>query len=66
MVSGVLGGFGAYLSIDPTVVRIIFVLLLLATGIFPGVFLYLLAVYFIPEGTTITPSHPVEDDAPAI
>lgn len=48
-VLGILAGIGEYFNIDPTVIRIIFLLLLLATGVFPFVFLYILGYYFIPK-----------------
>lgn len=46
---GVLAGIGEYFYIDPTVVRVIFLLLLLVTGIFPFVILYLLVYFLVPE-----------------
>jgi phage shock protein PspC (stress-responsive transcriptional regulator) len=45
MIAGVCGGLGAYLDIDPVVVRIFFVLLTLAGG---GVLIYLLLWILIP------------------
>jgi phage shock protein C len=61
LVSGVLGGLGQYLNLDPVAVRFLFIVLLVATGLFPGVLLYILAVFMIPEETVITPSRPVEE-----
>ncbi len=52
VLSGILGGIGEYYNIDPTIVRIGFVILLLATGFFPFGILYVIAYFFIPE------SHP--------
>jgi len=45
MIAGVCGGLGAYLDIDPTVVRLFFVLLALGGG---GVLVYLLLWIVIP------------------
>lgn len=61
MVSGVLGGLGAYFDADPVIFRLLFVLLLLATGVFPGILIYIAAVLIIPMETHITPSAPVEE-----
>ncbi len=47
--SGILGGIGEYYNIDPTIVRIGFVILLLATGFFPFGILYIVAYFLIPE-----------------
>jgi phage shock protein C len=49
MVSGVCGGLGAYLNLDSTVVRLLFVLLTLATGFAPGIVAYLILMIVIPE-----------------
>lgn len=53
MFAGVCGGLGDYLGMDPTVVRLIFVLLFFVTG--PGVLLaYLIMSLIVPsEPTTI-------------
>jgi phage shock protein C len=40
MIAGVAGGLGEYFNMDPTLVRLIFVLLALAGG--PGLILYLI------------------------
>src|SRR6478672_7446247 len=46
MIAGVCGGLGAYLNIDPVVVRLFFVLLTLCGG--GGVLIYLLLWIIIP------------------
>jgi phage shock protein C len=48
MISGVCGGVAEYLNLDPTVVRIIFVLLSLFTAGFPGLIFYIAAMLIIP------------------
>ncbi|MCI0537774.1 MAG: PspC domain-containing protein [Verrucomicrobiales bacterium] len=53
-VAGVLGGFAEYLDIDPTLLRVIYVLVTFFTGIVPGVFAYLVAWIVMseaPEGS---------------
>lgn len=45
---GVLGGFGEYFSVDPTLLRVLFVVLVLMTGLFPGVIAYLIAIHLMP------------------
>lgn len=44
---GVCGGLGEYLGLDPTVIRILWVLLCLLAG--GGVILYLVAAILIPR-----------------
>jgi len=47
--TGVMGGFGEYFNIDPTVLRVIFAFFVLVTGFFPGVVAYIIAIFLIPE-----------------
>jgi phage shock protein C len=48
MVTGVCGGLAKYMGMDPTVIRLIFVLLFFVTG--PGVLLaYFIMMMIVPE-----------------
>ena len=47
MIAGVCGGIAEYLEIDPTVVRIIFAILILTGGL--GAFGYLICLVLMPE-----------------
>jgi len=48
MIAGVCGGLAKYMGMDPTVIRLIFVLLFFVTG--PGVLLaYLIMMIIVPE-----------------
>jgi phage shock protein C len=48
MIAGVCAGLGEYLNIDPTVVRLLFILALFLTG--PGILIaYLIMAIIIPE-----------------
>lgn len=46
-ISGVCGGLGEYMNLDPTVVRLIWVLLFFFAGV--GILAYLIAALIIPE-----------------
>ena len=48
MLCGVCGGLGEYLGIDPTVVRLLVVLLSLSS-VGMGVIIYFVAAFIIPE-----------------
>ena len=48
-IAGVCGGLGEYLGLDPTVVRVIYVLLSIFSAGFPGVLLYIILWVLIPE-----------------
>jgi len=47
---GVCGGLGHYLGIDPTAVRVGYVLLSILSVAFPGILVYCLLWLLIPEG----------------
>ncbi len=46
--AGILGGLGEYFSADATALRVVFILLLLLTGVFPFVIFYILAIFIVP------------------
>jgi phage shock protein PspC (stress-responsive transcriptional regulator) len=47
LVGGVVAGFAEYFNVDTTILRILVAAVLVATGFFPGVFLYLLAWFIM-------------------
>jgi len=49
LLGGICAGIGQYLDIDPTVVRVVYALLTLMTGIVPGVVFYFILWVIIPE-----------------
>ena len=49
MVAGVLAGIANYLDMDPTIVRIIYVVLSIASIGFPGLLAYVIMWAIIPE-----------------
>ena len=49
MVGGVLGGVAEYLDVDPTIVRVAYVILAYLSGVFAAVVAYVIATIVIPE-----------------
>lgn len=49
MVSGVLGGVAEYFNVDPTLVRLLFVVGSVVSAAFPGLIVYGLAWMIIPD-----------------
>lgn len=47
--TGLLGGVGEYINVDPVLVRLFFIFLMLVTGIFPLALFYLIAIFVVPE-----------------
>lgn len=53
MVAGICSGLAEYFKIDPTLVRLLFVLFALAGG--PGLLAYIVLWIVVPEETGVTP-----------
>ncbi len=49
MVAGVCGGLAEYFDLDPTLVRVGYVLLAFLSAAFPGLILYLILSFVLPE-----------------
>jgi phage shock protein C len=47
--AGVIGGLGEYLNIDPAILRVIWLLVVVFTGLVPGLLVYLLTIFVIPQ-----------------
>jgi len=47
--AGVCGGFGEYVNIDPTTIRIIYVIFAFITCVFPALIIYVISSVIIPE-----------------
>ena len=53
MIAGVCGGLGLYFGVDPVIVRLLFVVLALATGL--PLILYPILWLIMPEGSVVQP-----------
>jgi len=49
IMGGVCGGMAEYMEVDPTAVRLIWILITLVTGLFPAIIVYLIAWIIIPQ-----------------
>jgi phage shock protein C len=49
MIAGVIGGIAEYFAKDPTLLRVLYVLLSIFSAAFPGIFVYILLWVIIPE-----------------
>lgn len=49
ILGGVLGGIGEFFGIDPTIVRIGYVLLSIFSAGFPGLLLYIIMLFIVPK-----------------
>lgn len=48
-IAGVCGGIAEYFNLDPTVVRVAYVVLTVLSAAFPGVILYILLAIIMPS-----------------
>lgn len=48
MIAGVCGGLGEYLNMDPTVVRVLLVIICIFTAVVPTILIYLILALVIP------------------
>lgn len=56
MLGGVIGGFAEYFDRDPTVLRVLYVLISILSAAFPGIFVYLLLWVIIPRAEPESPA----------
>jgi phage shock protein PspC (stress-responsive transcriptional regulator) len=54
-IAGIMGGLGELFDIDPTLLRILFVFIGLATGVIPLIVAYLVGWIIIPKGKNQEP-----------
>ena len=47
--AGIIGGIGEYLDVDPVLLRVLWLLILAATGVFPGLIVYIIAIFIVPK-----------------
>lgn len=48
-ISGVCSGIAKYFGQDPTLIRILVILIIIFTGFIPGLIAYILAAFIMPE-----------------
>ncbi len=66
MIAGVCAGMGKYLGIDATVIRLLFALLTIFTGVVPGLILFLVMMFIIPDEPLLSPPDQPEPPAPEV
>jgi phage shock protein C len=49
ILAGVCGGIAEYFGVDPTVIRVLYMVLSLFTAAFPGLLLYILLMILMPN-----------------
>jgi len=49
VLSGVIGGLGEYFNVDPVLLRVLWLLIVIFTGFFPGLIAYIFAALVVPK-----------------
>lgn len=49
IIAGVCGGIAEYLDVDPTVIRVLYVIVSILTGIVPGILAYIILMFVVPR-----------------
>jgi phage shock protein C len=54
MIAGVCGGLAEYLNVDPTVMRVLYVLVSVFSVAFPGIIAYIVLMFLMPPPEEVT------------
>ena len=49
VLTGTIGGVGEFFNVDPTILRIAWVIITIFSGLFPGIIIYILAALIVPN-----------------
>lgn len=49
VLGGIIGGLGEYFNVDPTLLRLVWLLTVVFTGFIPGIIVYLAALLIVPK-----------------
>lgn len=49
VLTGLVGGVGEFFDLDPVLLRLVWLLVVLFTGVFPGIITYIIAIFIVPE-----------------
>ncbi len=60
VLAGVIGGLGEYFDIDPTILRLGYLLIAVATAVFPAIIAYFVACLIVPKKPHVHHMHHTE------
>lgn len=49
IIAGIIGGIGEYFNVDPVILRVIWIVVVAFTVFVPGIIVYLIAVFVVPD-----------------
>ncbi|RJP43854.1 PspC domain-containing protein [Candidatus Parcubacteria bacterium] len=51
VLAGIIGGLGEYFNVDPVILRLAWLLIVVSTGVLPGVIAYLIGILVVPKAS---------------
>ncbi len=57
IVAGVIGGLGEYYDIDPTILRLAYIVIAILTAVFPAIVGYIIAMMIVPSRNQVRHVH---------
>lgn len=54
MIAGVCGGLAEYVNMDPTLMRVLYVLVSILSAAFPGILAYIILMFLMPPPEEVT------------
>lgn len=61
--AGICGGLGEYFNVDPVAIRLVWLLIVIFSGVFPGVIAYIIAIFIIPPEPSSREAHAKHEGA---
>lgn len=53
LIAGVCGGIAEYLDVDPTIIRVLYVIVSILTGVVPGLLAYIILMFIVPRADVV-------------
>lgn len=50
--AGICGGLGEFFSIDPVLIRLVWLVVIIFSGVLPGLLAYILSIFIVPKRVT--------------
>ena len=66
VIAGVMGGVGEYFETDPVLIRLIYLVITIFSGVVPGIIVYLIAILIVPMRPVLIAQVKQEDDSAAV
>ena len=66
VIAGVMGGVGEYFETDPVLIRLIYLVITIFSGVVPGIIVYLIAILIVPMRPVLIAEVKQEDDSAAV